>query len=92
MSSGSAGLLEWRRGASAEKPGRLGFFAPFGGRRRAPALKRANRHKNAKGAWRPLVCPANRARQMRIGITTYLNSSFSGTVMRALELASPRLT
>ncbi|WP_207888721.1 hypothetical protein, partial [Pseudomonas sp. 30_B] len=65
-----------------KKPGRLGFFAPFGGRRRAPALKRANRHKNAKGAWRPLVCPANRARQMRIGITTYLNSSFSGTVMR----------
>lgn len=29
---------------------------------------------------------------MRIGITTYLNSSFSGIVINALELASPRLT
>ncbi len=30
------------------------------------------------------------ARQMRIGITTYLNSSFSGIVISALELASPK--
>src|ERR1700754_2189322 len=49
-------------------------------------------HKNGKGAMRPLVCSYCWSRYMRIGITTYLNSSFSGIVISALELASPRLT
>lgn len=77
---------------SEKSPGRSSFLARPKCRK---GTKRAGCRfaiKTPKGLAAPWCVSRCRARQMRIGITTYLNSSFSGTVISALELASPRLT
>ena len=72
--------------------GKPAFFTPFCEVSRRYGTLFGARFRNAKGALRPLVVFFFGVDQMRIGITTYLKSSFSGIVINALELASPTLT
>ena len=68
------------------------FFTPLREVSRHSGASIRGTLRNAKGALRPLSVLFFGVDQMRIGITTYLKSSFSGIVINALELASPTLT
>lgn len=84
-----------RRGADSGSGSAAGSGAPASSTR-ADAADRPPSRKAARPPGKRLSDrlgrPSRRRRQIRIGMTTYLNDSSPGTVMSALEVASPKRT